>query len=102
VSGPALLVELEAAGVRLSLVGDDLQFQTRPGVSIAPYREHIMAAKPVLVAALRARQPVAPSRPPVGWDGIAPTGCAAPNARQTLGPCPHFTEHGRCWKDAGP
>jgi hypothetical protein len=47
-----LLVELEAVGVRLSLAGDDLRFQTRPGVSIAPYRERIVRRKTVLVALL--------------------------------------------------
>jgi hypothetical protein len=48
----ALLDELAAAGVRLSLAGDALRYQTRPGVSIAPYREQITAHKPALVALL--------------------------------------------------
>ena len=48
----ALLAELEAAGVRLTLVAEDLHFQTRPGVSIAPYREQIAAHKPALLAEL--------------------------------------------------
>jgi hypothetical protein len=52
VTATALLAELEAAGVRLSLAGDDLRFQTRPGVSIAPYRERIAASKPALLAEL--------------------------------------------------
>jgi hypothetical protein len=52
VSAAALLAELEAAGVRLSLAGDALQFQTRPGVSIAPYRECITANRPALLAEL--------------------------------------------------
>jgi hypothetical protein len=51
-SAAVLLDELEAAGVRLSLAGDDLRFQTRPGVSIAPYRERITANKPDLLAEL--------------------------------------------------
>ena len=48
----ALLAELEAAGVRLSLAGDDLRFQTRPGVRIGPYRAQITAHKPALLAEL--------------------------------------------------
>jgi hypothetical protein len=52
VSAAALLAELEAAGVRLSLAGDALRFQTRPGVAIAPYRERITANKPALLAEL--------------------------------------------------
>jgi hypothetical protein len=52
VSAAALLVELEAAGVRLTLAGDDLRFQTRSGVRIAPYREQIAAHKPALLAEL--------------------------------------------------
>jgi hypothetical protein len=52
VSAAALLVELEAAGVHLSLAGDALRFQTRPGISIAPYRERITANKPGLLAEL--------------------------------------------------
>jgi hypothetical protein len=48
----ALLLELDATGVRLWSEGDDLYFQTRPGVSIAFYRVHIMAHKPALLAEL--------------------------------------------------
>ena len=51
-SAVALLADLDAAGVRLSLAGDALRFQTRPGVSIAPYRERIAAHKPALLAEL--------------------------------------------------
>ena len=51
-SAAALLAELDAAGVRLSLAGDALRFQTRPGVTIAPYREKIADNKPALVAEL--------------------------------------------------
>jgi hypothetical protein len=52
VSAPALLAELEATGVRLSLAGDDLRYRTQPGVSIGPYREQITAHKPALLALL--------------------------------------------------
>lgn len=55
-SAAALLAELDAEGVRLSLAGDDLHFETRPGVSIATYREQITAHKPALLAALRQRE----------------------------------------------
>ena len=51
-SAAALLTDLEAAGVRLSLAGDDLRCQTRYGVSIAPYREQIAAHKSALLAEL--------------------------------------------------
>lgn len=51
-SARALLAELERAGVRLSLAGDDLHVQARAGVSIAPYRERIIAHKPALLAEL--------------------------------------------------
>jgi hypothetical protein len=57
VSAAALLVELESAGVRLSLAGDDLRFQTRAGVRIAPDRERITAYKPALSAEL-AKAPI--------------------------------------------
>jgi hypothetical protein len=45
--------ELSAAGVRLSLAGDDLRYQTRPGVSIARYREQIITQKAALISLLR-------------------------------------------------
>ena len=51
-SAAALLAELDAAGVRLSLADDGLRFQTRLGVCIAPYRDQITAHKPALVAEL--------------------------------------------------
>jgi hypothetical protein len=43
------------------------------------------------------RVPVEATVPPEGWEGIAPTGCGAPHVCGPLGPCHHFTEHGRCW-----
>ena len=52
-SAGALVDELAAAGVRLSLAGDDLRYQTKPGVSIAPSREQIVTNKPALIALLR-------------------------------------------------
>lgn len=51
-SARALLAELDAAGVRLSLAGGDLRYRTRAGVSIAPYQERIAAHKPALLAEL--------------------------------------------------
>jgi hypothetical protein len=53
VNAAALLADFEAAGVRLSLAGDDLRCQSRPGVRIAPYRERIVTNKPALIALLR-------------------------------------------------
>ena len=55
-SARALLADLEAAGVRLSLAGDELRYQTRPGVSIAPYRDRITAHKPALLVELLQRR----------------------------------------------
>jgi hypothetical protein len=52
------LDELAAAGVRLSLEGDALRYQTRPGVGIAPYREQIAVHKLVLVTELRLREEI--------------------------------------------
>jgi hypothetical protein len=51
VNATALLDELTAAGVFLTRTGDDFRVRTRPGVSIAPYRERIRAHKPDLVIA---------------------------------------------------
>ena len=48
----ALLAELEAVGVHLSLAGADLRYQTQLGVRIAPYRARIAAHKPALVREL--------------------------------------------------
>jgi hypothetical protein len=45
------------------------------------------------------RGPVEASKPPAGWCGIAPAGCGVPKVCRVLGPCQHFTESGRCWKD---
>jgi hypothetical protein len=58
-SAAVLLDELEAAGVRLSLAGDDLRYQTRPGVGIALYREQIEAHKPALLVELMKRRIIA-------------------------------------------
>jgi hypothetical protein len=52
VNAAALLVDPEAVGVRLDLSGGDLRYQTRAGVSIAPYRERIAARKPAVLAEL--------------------------------------------------
>jgi hypothetical protein len=59
VSAAALLAEFEAAGVRLSLAGDALHFQTRPGVGIASFAEYITTNKRDLVMELLQRQIVA-------------------------------------------
>jgi hypothetical protein len=116
VSAAALLIELEQAGVRLSLAGDDLHYQTQPGVSTTPHRARIRESKPALLAELRAREefaamgldpslhwvsvytgPVEASIAPERWDGRVAARCAVPNACYTLGSCPHFKEHGQCW-----
>jgi hypothetical protein len=58
VSTGALVDELAAAGIRLTPAGDDLRYQTRPGISIAPYREQIVTNKPALVSELRLREEI--------------------------------------------
>jgi flagellar biosynthesis/type III secretory pathway chaperone len=50
--------DLHAAGIRLSLAGDDLHYQTRPGVSINAHREQIAANKLALMAELRLREQI--------------------------------------------
>lgn len=97
-SARALLVELEAAGVRLSLAEDGLRFQTRPGVSIAPYRERITISKPTILTALRKRETVTATVPPADWDGTLPAACGWPHLCRTLGPCPRYP-HAPCRLD---
>lgn len=111
------LTELDAAGVHLTRTGDDLLYETEPGVRIAAFAEHIKANKSALLAELRAREelaakrrdpalrwvrvstaPVEASRPPEGWNGQVPAGCSVPHACCALGPCPHHAALGRCWK----
>jgi hypothetical protein len=101
VSERGLLADLERAGVRLSLAGDDLRYQTRPGVSIAPYRDRITDHKPALVALLRKRAPVEATRPPAGWDGSLCAGCRWPALCRVLGPRGPHLAGGPCaaWPD---
>ena len=98
-SAVTLFAELQSAGVRLSLAGGDLRYQTRPGVSIAPYRGRIASHKPALLALLRTREPVAATalqnrnrgpveatKPPAGWDGALCAGCRWERYCGVLGP----------------
>jgi hypothetical protein len=62
VTAAVLLAELETAGVRVSVTGDDLRCQARPGVSIAPYRERIRESKSVLIEELLQREIVAAAK----------------------------------------
>ena len=55
----AVLAELNTAGVRLSSAGDDVHYQTRPGVRIAPYRDRIQESKPAILRELLQREIVA-------------------------------------------
>ena len=55
-SASALLIELLAAGVALSLKDEGIRVQTRPGVSIARFRERIAAHKPALIEELLQRE----------------------------------------------
>jgi hypothetical protein len=56
VDDASLLSELDAAGIALVAAGEDLRFQTPPGVSIGPFVARITAHKPALLAAARQRQ----------------------------------------------
>lgn len=51
----ALLDDLEAAGIRLALAGDDLRAVTAPGADLDPWRASIRENKPDLLAELRLR-----------------------------------------------
>jgi hypothetical protein len=59
VTAAALLDDLAAAGVRLSLADDDLHYQTQPGGSLAPHVERITAHKLALLQELLQRRIVA-------------------------------------------
>jgi len=59
VNAATLLADLQATGITLTRTGDRLHYRTRPGVSIAPYREHIAANKPALFRELVQREIVA-------------------------------------------
>jgi hypothetical protein len=48
----ALLDELERAGIRLSADGDDLITEIQSGACLDPFRDHIVAYKPALLAIL--------------------------------------------------
>jgi hypothetical protein len=89
-SADALLAELQAAGVRLSLPATngrlDLRYQTRPGVSIAPFAARIRAHKPALVRLLAHGRPVPATQPPARWDGAVCAGCPWPTLCAALGP----------------
>jgi hypothetical protein len=50
--------ELTAAGVHLTRHGAALRYQTRPGVTIAPYRERIAAHKPDLLTLLHLQEEI--------------------------------------------
>jgi hypothetical protein len=117
----SLLRDIEATGIRLHAAGDRLRAEIPAGANIGSFRERIQEAKPELLAALREREgigalgldpslpwvhvstaPVAATLPPAGWESTIPAGCGVPAACQTLGPCPHVHEHGRCWHDTEP
>ena len=114
----ALLQELTATGIHLQCEEGNVRVRAEPGISLAPYLDRIKANKPALLAELRIREevaamglgpnlrwlrvstaPVEASRPPEGWQGQVPAGCRVPLACCVLGPCPHFTQHARCWTE---
>jgi hypothetical protein len=104
----ALLAELDAAGIRVSPRGEDgLTVESRPGVSIDPYRARIVAHKPALVALLgKGAEPirwahlaqglVKATNVPSGWDGSLCAGCQWPALCGVLGPRPPHAIDGPC------
>ena len=64
----ALLDALEHAGIRLSRDGDDLIAEIQPGACLDPYREHIGATKPTLLALLQAQIVAAATVAPAAFD----------------------------------
>jgi len=58
-SVPALLAELEAAGVHVTFAGDNLRVRANPGVPLSPYVDQIRANKPALLRELLQRRIVA-------------------------------------------
>ena len=55
---PALLAELDAAGVSVTREGDNLNVRGAPGVSLAPYLDRIRDDKPGLLAELQLREQI--------------------------------------------
>jgi hypothetical protein len=51
-SAPALLQELEAAGIQLHCNGDTLRAEIPLGASLDPFRARIRASKPALLTEL--------------------------------------------------
>ena len=90
----AFLAELRAAGIRLGRDGADLIAEVRPGADLAPFRDHILAHKPALVAALRG--PVEATEPPAGWQGATCDGCRWERFCSVLGPRGPHLDGGPC------
>ncbi len=55
-SGEQLLVEMQAAGVRVGCADGELYADVLPGSDVAPYAERIKATKPQLLRALDLRE----------------------------------------------
>jgi hypothetical protein len=58
-SAPALLAELDAAGIHLRRDGEDLLVEVPAGASLDPFRERIRLHKPAVLAALLKEEIVA-------------------------------------------
>jgi hypothetical protein len=100
-SAVALLAELEAADIRLCRDGDDLIAEIRPGASLAPFRERILAHKPMILSILADevqvaapelewrhvyQGPVESTVPPPDWDGALCQECRWAKLCHVLGP----------------
>jgi hypothetical protein len=57
-SASALLVELEAVGIRLHRDGDDLLASIRPGANFDPFRQRVREHKPALLASLALQEQI--------------------------------------------
>jgi hypothetical protein len=59
VSAAELLADLEAGGLAVTRIGDDLRVRAVPGVRLAPYRERVLEHKPALLTELLQQEIVA-------------------------------------------
>jgi hypothetical protein len=85
-----LLAELATAGITLSRNGDRVHYLTRPGISIAPYRDRITAHKPALLDTLRRREAATLPSTPRGSSQITSVGSTTPRIDSTLECAPGY------------
>jgi hypothetical protein len=107
-SAPALLREIEAAGIRLHREGDRLRAEIPPGADLAPFRERIQAAKPALMRELLQRESVATATVgPKHFDrkrfgGLQQQWSALPDPEAQVAALVDHLEAGWVWLDGHP